>query len=405
MVVYTLSKDERIALNFVFERIYLRIDGSTSITVDLLLANLGEKSISRLRVALPYALVDVEKIKDSDLNAAPKKFPRFRQAQLKRVAITSELLRTPEHPSNWIYRTLPHAKLFDADGKVGVRRLEQSEGESHLTAPVKRFWRAHSPPIGEVDDWMWFLLTVNEITLFDLQAPPLDEPAPGEPNERLLGGESMWMRLELELPAAGVNAHSRLSRIVASSLEYYQRFSSPEVITDEIKRQITKYAIMDLQSHGKADLDQTILSSLTSAKRNSEAQLPHKQNPVGVKDWRIFLYREYGLDVKKIDIKPPFPCEPRSIPGPYFLPIEAYPRRSQLGWAPAPFYRSLKKRARIANCNEYWIGTEHGRCDVKGYSIGLSARTFNDWGLKLGFLALLVSVLHVLVHWWLFRGH
>jgi hypothetical protein len=390
MAVYTLSDDEKIELDFVSERIYLRADGSTSITVDVLVENIGISPIGRLRVALPYPLVDIKKTRAPDLRNIGKTFARCQKRQLDRIRLRSEELRNPPDPSNWIYRTLPHAKLSDADGKLKVRRTGQVKGDDALAGAVKRFWSIALPPHGELDEEMWFLLVVNDVTLFDILAPPI-EPTHGEPDERLLSKERMWVRLEFELPAEGVNAHSLLARLASPSLEYYQRFSSPEVINEEIKTKITKYDLGSYLVSTDPDLRE-ILKDLDRAKRAVEGQLPHKHLPVAVQDWRIFLYREYGLTVEKIELTPR-PCEPRKW-GPYYLPIEAYPQKSRLGWAPALLYRLIKRKTRIANCNEYWIGMEHACSASEGYSINLTARSHNDLGL----IALLVSIGHIIAH-------
>src|SRR5689334_11564075 len=133
MAVYAVSLSDSFELSFVLERIYQRRDGTTSITVDLLVHNLNQQPIKSIRILLPYAFVDIRKPGSDDIARAPEVFKGFQQKQLGKVAVRSEELEDPEHASNWVYRVLPHAKIDRGINKrIDVRRSGQSRGDDIL---------------------------------------------------------------------------------------------------------------------------------------------------------------------------------------------------------------------------------------------------------------------------------
>jgi len=222
--------------------------------------------------------------------------------------------------------------------------------------------------------------------MVDLVAPQF------EAKEPLQSSESMWVRLEFTIPADLKNDHSLLSRLFSPSVEYHQWYSSQEIILDESQRKITAFALNELTR------DEDIRASLHEAKKELPKEFPGAPLP-DVKDWRLFLYREYGLSVEKIEALAAEPKKPakREI---HYLPLDAYPR-SRLGWAPSVLYRIFRRKAkqpRVASCHEFWIGTEHRRNDPKGYGIGLSLRLTNDFLIWAGGAALIVSIVHFLAH-------
>ncbi len=391
MAVYAPEPSASISLEFVFERIFLKRNGTTVITVDCLIRNEGTEPISRLRFTFPYVFVDIENAKSRKLKDAPAIFSGFRTQQMAHFKVLSEDLLNPSSPSNWIYDCVPYAQLsYGGKGTIEIQRMGQvSTAPQTLNGYVKRNWTIESPREDMVDPWMWFILTVNKIVLVDLVSPPYEQ------TEVLYPKENTWVRLEITLPPTGINAHSRLSRILSQSVEFTERFSSPEVIRREAEKQLSAFKVNGLTK------DPQILRALHEGNKKCPGELPHSYNKVPVKDWRIFLYREYGIVVEKVDPQQPLPCRPPNPEGHYELPLDAYPAISRIGWAPTWVYRLFRrKKKRIAVCNEYWIGSDHNCSDPNGYSITLTSRIANDllfWiGFLTGVLALLLSVLHFL---------
>jgi len=92
------------------------------------LLNVGGSSISRLRVLLPYRLIDLDELKS--LRNLEDVGP-LRKKQASYLKLRSQELASPSHKSNWIYRTVSHVDIDTA--KVMLADL-QSFGGSLLKA-------------------------------------------------------------------------------------------------------------------------------------------------------------------------------------------------------------------------------------------------------------------------------
>src|SRR5258707_2621342 len=174
MAVYATGPDEQIQLTFLLERIYLRRDGTTSITADMLVQNMGSTPLQRIRILLPYAFVKIG-VSDSldrlDLDQAPQVFNELRKKEAQAIGVNSEEIKEYKDASNWIYgATLPHAVLgAGAHGTIEVRRYGQDHGNAIVNGYVKSNWEMNT--VKELDEWMWFILAVNKFAMVDIVAP------------------------------------------------------------------------------------------------------------------------------------------------------------------------------------------------------------------------------------------
>src|SRR5207247_4698204 len=147
-------------------------EGDSFVGLDLLLKNTGPGTIRQLRLALPYPMVDLTRLRKlKNIEEAERTFAQMRRRQSENIQITTKELDSPDADQNWIYRTLAHVEIDRSetrDGSVAIKREGHQKGEAQVSGFIKRGWQVCSPPETEIDHWGWFFLAINQITIVDI---------------------------------------------------------------------------------------------------------------------------------------------------------------------------------------------------------------------------------------------
>lgn len=377
----TLSKDERIAVKYAFERICFRRNGSTSVTLDLLLEHCGKEPIRGLRVWVPYALVRVPKAMPFvTWWLAEKSFAFLYRLQVRKVKIRCESLAVKKSRANWAYQlpSLQHVAWRNRDprtGKLTLERVEPKTFDSDLTGVIKFKWKAKRSEELVNDPWKWFLFTANGITQFDIVVRDDDTV-----NHFRKEDGRMWLRMEFSVPASGIhdaNRYSLWERLFARSRTYVLKFLSPDLVNTWVKDKLEGFDPQKLEV-GEAG----IVRLEHSWNEVVKDFLPSHYPTVEIRDWRSFMYSQPGLkvfDPKQLAAEPP-----KLLKWYHELPSIAF----GFGWL-------VSKRPRVVH--ECWIGTDYGRYDSQGYDMEiLSAWDNRLQAVVLPLLGLLGFVLSVL---------
>ena len=390
LAIYPATADDRIEVPFALERVYLRRSGTTTITVDLLVRNIGPRPISCLRIAMPYSFTDIRKLSKSKRPMDVSAFTDLRAHEPDNIKVcTSELLR-PEAETNWIYHTVPHVRLRLNGAEVEVVRSRPA-GLQPLRGWVKKHWIVQALSDPPANNWMWFLFAVNGITVLDVKAQEDDK------QEHLQSQESMWLRLHFDLPADGLNKHSTLQRFFSLSLDYHQTFKSPAAVRNWIRDVIDKFEVDALP------IDATSRGHLVTAQMNAIPQLPDRSTSSSalaraplIGDWRIFMFKEFGVSFEQVTFSDPPPRHMRHV---YQLPLAAYSMDSRLGLGPRWVYRLFRRQPRCTICEEAWVGVDHNCTNPEGYVLELEARINKAWPTWAAILLALLALVPLAVDW------
>ncbi len=76
-----VNEDDKIEICFFVERILQRRNGGANISLDLLVKNVGSQSVDRLRFAVPYSLVEVQRLEDMQEEEAAKETEKLIREQ------------------------------------------------------------------------------------------------------------------------------------------------------------------------------------------------------------------------------------------------------------------------------------------------------------------------------------
>ncbi|MCI0535122.1 MAG: hypothetical protein L0Z50_07830, partial [Verrucomicrobiales bacterium] len=362
LAIYTFARPNRLEITFALEQILLTRKGDTFVSLDLLLRNTGQDSVRQVRLALPYALVHLSRLdRVKSEETAERAFGQLRRAQLENIRIMTDELAVPQSDRNWIYRTLAHARIdrFDSrDGTITVEREGQEEGSHRLSGFVKRGWRVLSPLEAEIDQWTWFLLAINEITLVDIAVPEHYR------QEQLFPRESMWLRIKFRIPAFGINKHSFIESLFSPSLVSRYVFMSPRTAVDWMNRRIQNFRVGEIGS------PEGLVYPLHLARQHALELLRHEMTVSEIKDWRVFLYQEPNITVEQLSYTDGRPRTPRMTPV-YELPPAAFATTSGTH---APF-NMLPSKPRHISAHEFWIGSDHGLSNREHYMVEVCSRS------------------------------
>lgn len=267
---------------------------------DTLVFNRGENDIKGLRIALPYDLVTLGRLKNNERVFASMDRQRKLQSSLPKIR-TAELAKS-DSPTHWAYHICDDVKIVKTarEGWFEVERTHPGEGRDTVGGFVKWGWEVDTPNRETLDRWSWTLCALRNVALFDMIAPSDDK-------EYLHGGEKMWLRLELNVPPTGYNRKGILELVFAQSREFTQTFRSPGSVTRYTRNQISSFVPNDRQ------FDSEVCHLLNGAKENTLAKLPPESGMTMVWDWRTLLYREYGLAFESVQ-----PMADRTV-----IPIES----------------------------------------------------------------------------------
>lgn len=346
LAIYPLSDKESIDLPFAMERIYQRRDGSATIWLDLLIRNTSESApITRLRLLLPYALVDLPYWMSTPWSQVEAVIPKWRSQQQGAIKDETPGLAAPDDNSNWVYRVVGHTKIDRTKPVIGTFAISKEGGPRQFTRLegfIKHEWHMEQP----LDDRTWLLYALNNLAVFDVACR-------GQQIEHLRPKESMWLRLTLQIPADRYNRKPILYRIFGRTYEYRQLFKSPARIVQEA------FAILDeFSANGSGEWS----PQLSMAQARARQHLPQKLDSVVVRDWRTFMYREYGLGIRKIEQRARKPCGPSADPI-FTLPPAADPKGCRRFPMPKFLHFVNQSKTREVEATEFFFGSDWPGCD------------------------------------------
>jgi hypothetical protein len=350
MAIYNPDEKDSLEVSFAFERIFLRRDGGSRITADILVKNTGVGAVKRLRCALPYALIDkrTRTRHDSSIRTAEKRFQSLRKNQLEHIKCLNLDFLSPNDDSHWAYRLVRYINIVNQNnpGVFAIKRRGQSVGDEILTGFIKRGWEIGYPPEVENDIWLWHLITITESAVFDIKAPEL-------PREWLQPGESMWLRLFIRVPPLRINRYSCARRLFARQLEYLQVFLSAGAVMDEVRAKLDSFSV-------PTEINTDVQNRMKAAKLSASDPFPKWLKIIPVNDWRLFIYREFSLIINEPVHRTLAPWRP-AMPQIYGLPFLADDSDCRRGPGPKWIHRTLFRGSRTDVCHEFWIGNEiHG---------------------------------------------
>jgi hypothetical protein len=189
--------------------------------------------------------------------------------------------------------------------------------------------------------------------------------------------EQMWLRLRLDLPPSGFNKKWLPDRWLASSQDYEQEFKSPGKVVHDIRTALNQF------DPDKESLNRTIDPHIANVKNNALGLLPETNTPAEVKDWRAFLFHEFGLERVAIDT-PATQATLLTISKQYTLPAHSVPptaKRSSIPRRIEKLLPWLRDKGRICQATECFFGTRYKEpyCNDRddNYSITTRNRSVN----------------------------
>lgn len=295
--------DDSIKIQFVFERIYLRRNGSSIIDLDLLILNQHNADISTLRLVIPHALFDNRRLSSihNSERAAQKQISKLRHEQLSRIEILTDQMSVNADATHWAYDLVPDLENRSArapDGTFVVHRTDADGQQQPIAGFVKNGWKLQAPE--SLDDWVWLVFAISEVAVVDLTVD-----AARRPGEALKPRESMWIRLRLTVPATRFNRKGRFERLVARSSVYRQVFLSPGRVVRQVTRLIEKFSAESRHAalhkelrYKTGNAKNAALALVARSLSVSDRVTPAE--PLGaaieVAEWRTMLFGEYGAD-------------------------------------------------------------------------------------------------------------
>lgn len=390
LAIYGVDSKHRIRLDFAHERLYLKRNGGVVIWLDLLVRNLGEEPIGRLRVVLPDRLVEISKLQKKRVSAkkANRLVNHLRSSEPSLFTVRTDQFNHTHDVSHWPYRKMQHVRIDSAltkDGVFSIRRSGQKSEESPtLEGFIKHGWRVEQPEaIKGEDTSTWLTCVTNEVTFLDLVSG-------GDERERLLKGEAMWLRLKFSLPARGYNRKKHMERLIPRSREFEYVFRSPGQVLTHVRNQ--------LECNDVTSWDPGLQTVLASAKRGALGLLPSHSDLVEVKDWRVLVYREYGLRLKRITQQAnQAPVCPDTRPE-FDLPPDADPPGC-LRW-PLPLWLHFLygQSERHVTVEQFFIGTSFRRQKHPDSCVTrISTETGNTVYVYLVWLSFILSILSIIL--------
>ncbi len=286
VAIFPLQQGEVVKIQFALECILLRHDGTVRVQLDLLMENVGTAPVSRFRILLPEPLVNIREIMNpKGLMAQERVATKLREKQTSTFQLQTAQLAMPAHPSNWPYKTLAHVSL-PATQDTGSFVINTHNRIIPLKGYLKQNWRVENA--SQMDLHAWILYTTYEVAVVDLHCV-------GNIKEFLQGGESMWIRLEFNIPAAGFN-QKRLNEQL-SKRRYLHTFRSPDRLYKEVVEKLQRSQM----PNGFGD---ELAPLLAHAQAQCLQYLPSLIKPmcypVHVDDWRFVCYRQPGLNPDEI---------------------------------------------------------------------------------------------------------
>jgi hypothetical protein len=348
IAIFPLLNDQIVQVEFALERIYQRRNGGVDITVDLLVHNASSRSsIDRIRILLPHALVDLPRLSNTRATVESA-VPEWIQLQMNGILQQTYQLAAPDDESNWPYRVLGHVRVDRgqcSSGVLVIRREGQESGSDTLRGFIKQDWKLESPPSESFNIWTWLLFGLNQTAVVDLVCR-------GSLAEQLHVGENMWIRVTFQIPPVGVNQKPWTEKLIARSYEYLQVFKSPARLCQDTRKRLEGF---DGRSHPQLSGD------LATAIPRALQYVPDELRAVCVKDWRTFLYREYGLGVRNLEQRAALPRR-LGYGSTFTLPPAADPKGCRR--FPLPLWAHFLKKGnpRDAEAAEFFFGTDFRGC-------------------------------------------
>src|ERR1700679_3803634 len=96
---------EQIEILFALENVLLTKEGAKRVRVDLLIHNIGQKSIGRFRIELPSGVMPTSELtEEAEDQSFENYFLRLCKKQLHWLEVDTELLTRKHAEDNWLYR-------------------------------------------------------------------------------------------------------------------------------------------------------------------------------------------------------------------------------------------------------------------------------------------------------------
>lgn len=137
-------------------------------------------------------------------------------------------------------------------------------------------------------------------------------------------------------------------RLVSTSFEFTTAFQSPQAIDKTFRLLLNQ--INTTRFQGK------VKNLMNGAKKTCQSLVPNTDRLAPVRDWRVFLYREYGLAMELVEFPVKVPKRP-SKTGQIHLPPEADPPKCRRGVWPR-WFRLGKEKDRNDKVYEFFFGSE-----------------------------------------------
>ena len=286
MAIVPIEDQDSIVIAFAAETIYQRRNGRSDINLDVLVKNVCDRPIRRLRFWIPYSMVDIGSVTGLPSQAARHESNRLRELQQTYVSESSVSLLTDPSATrhNWPYANVfPTLRIDEGNRNSEGKFCLLSRGGKRVEGFVKRNWDLESP--SEMTESVWVVCTAVNAMCVDFSCPH------DMTEEHLKIGEAMWLRIHLDVPATGFNRKSFLERWFTRKLDYRQEFLSPGRVCSDIIKGVESF----VPDH---KLKENVKSELTIARSEAKKFAPRRGTVVW--DWRTLLYRESGVSITNL---------------------------------------------------------------------------------------------------------
>lgn len=277
------------------------------------------------------------------------------------------------------------------DWRFTVRRkLPDSDSDNSVGGYYKTHWKIEVAQ--GLSDEAWILCSECDLAIFELSLPDPDREEHKSDLFRAGPNERMWLRIDYEVAPSDENWRPTHKKLLANELGYVQTFKSPGRVWKDVVENLSNFTGNKLQDKYHTD----VVARLERAALQLLEQFKNRGGSVQVGDWRTFLYREPGVELKDANLSNP----PRSISSPqlqqYTLPIGCTP--DVRVWLPLPTIPRLLRleSQRSYDVIEFFFGTDFEPSVVSdNYEIKAPTKYANPlytWILWGGFFLAILSL-------------